>query len=486
MATTNRQRWLYAIANLGNVIPYQAVGAVILFYYTDVKHLPAGWAAVVMAAYAFYNAFNNPILGYVSDRTKSRWGRRLPYMLFGMLPEAVFFAFLFFAPFDGRTAPVPLVIWFSVGLVLWEGLATAVSTGYYSLLPEMFRSYDERTDVAARMNIVQTIGLLVAAALPAALAGWIGWPLMAASFAALAAAAMYVGIPAMKGMGQDATDLEESLALLPALKATLVNRSFVTVTVAQTMRFYATNTLATGMLFFVKYSVKLDTAMASVALGAAFVAAGLAMWPWRTFLGRRFCARTNLLIAYSLMAVAVLPLAFVRSFAGLVAASAFVGVALAGLIFMGDVILAEVIDEDELRTGKRRAGMYFGMNSLITTLASALVAAVFGLLLPAYGYDTSRDLQPDSVGLGFRVFMTVPTAIGSLLAVLSLAFYPLHGERLETMKAGLELRRAAVLAPDASGVSGVSAASGAPGASGAAEGGPSIVGAAAARREKRP
>ena len=47
MATTNGQRWLYAIANLGNVIPYQAVGAVILFYYTDVKHLPAGWAAVL-------------------------------------------------------------------------------------------------------------------------------------------------------------------------------------------------------------------------------------------------------------------------------------------------------------------------------------------------------------------------------------------------------------------------------------------------------
>jgi GPH family glycoside/pentoside/hexuronide:cation symporter len=442
MATTNKQRWLYSIANLGNVIPYQAVGTAILFYYTDVKHLPASWAAIVMTVYAFYNAFNNPVLGYLSDRTKSRWGRRVPYMLFGMLPEAIFFAFLFFAPFDGRQNPVSLVVWFSVGLVMWEGLGTAVSTGYYSLLPEMFRTYDERTDVAARMNIIQTVGLLVAAALPAALAGWIGWPLMAVCFAVLATAAMYVGIPSMMGMGKGSEGEEESLPLIPALKATLVNRSFLTVTVAQTMRFYATATLSTGMMFFVKYSVKLNASYASVALASAFVAAGIAMWPWRMLLGKRFCARTNLLIAYSLMAVAVLPLALAKTFTGLVLASAFVGIALAGLILMGDVILAEVIDEDEVKTGKRRAGMYFGMNSLITTLSSALVAIVFGILLPSYGYNTTLDTQPDSVAMGFRVFMTIPTAIGSILAVIALVFYPLHGERLDGVKMALARKQA--------------------------------------------
>lgn len=443
MATTNRQRWLYSIANLGNVIPYQAVGAVILFYYTDVKHLPATWASVVMTIYAFYNAFNNPLIGYFSDRTRSRWGRRIPYMLFGMLPEAFFFAFLFFAPFDGRQNPGALVAWFSVGLFFWEGLGTAVSTGYYSLLPEMFQTYDERTDVAARMNIVQTVGLLLATALPSAMASWMGWPMMGLCLAVVAAAAMYVAIPSMMGIKGDVVEHEESLALGPALRATLVNRSFLTVTIAQTMRFFATGTLTTGMIFFVKYAVGLDPGTTSIVLATAFVAAGLAMWPWRMILGRRYCARTNLLIAYSLTAVAVIPLAFVKDFVGLILASAFVGVALAGLILMGDVILAEVIDEDEVKTGKRRAGMYFGMNSLITTLSSALVSVVFGILLPAYGYNTAIDVQPASVGTGFRIFLTVPPAIGSLLAVLCLMYYPLHGERLENVKAALAQKRAA-------------------------------------------
>ena len=435
MKTTNKQRWLYSIANLGNVIPYQAVGAVILYFYTDVKHLPAGWAATIMTIYAFYNAINNPLLGYFSDRTKTRWGRRIPYILFGMLPNAIAFALLFFAPFDGRENPLALAIYFSIGLVIWEGLATAVATGYYSLLPEMFRSYDERTDVSARMNIVQTVGLLIGAALPTALAGWLGWGPMGLIFALIAAGAMYLGLPGMKENGIDPD--EETLPLIPSLKATFVNPSFLAVALAQTMRFFATNTLATGMVFYMKYSLNLDPGMTSIVLAIAFVSAGIAMYPWRELIAKRYSARTTLMLAYGLMAVAVIPFLFVKSLLGVILSTILVGVALAGLIFMGDVILAEVIDEDEVKTGKRRAGMYFGTNSLITTLSSALVAIVFGIMLPAFGYDTALDIQPDTVANGFRYFMTIPSMIGSLLAVVSLWFYPLHGKRLAQVKAAL-------------------------------------------------
>lgn len=441
MQTTNKQRWLYSIANLGNVIPYQAVGAVILYFYTDVKHMPATWAATVMMIYAFYNALNNPLLGYFSDRTKTRWGRRIPYIMFGMLPAAVAFALLFLAPFDGRENPWALTIYFAIGLTIWEGLATAVATGYYALLPEMFRSYDERTDVAARMNIVQTVGLLIGAALPTALAGWLGWGPMAIIFAIIAAGAMYAGLPGM--VEQKIAPDEESLALIPSLKATLVNKSFLFVVLAQTMRFFTTNTLTTGMIFYTKYSIGLDPGMTSIVLAIAFVAAGLSMYPWRIFIAKHYSARTTLMIAYVVMAFAVIPFIFVQTLPGLIVSTIFVGIGLAGLIFMGDVILSEVIDEDEVKTGKRRAGMYFGMNSLITTLSSALVALVFGILLPAYGYDTALDIQPETVATGFRIFMTVPSVIGSVLAVVALWFYPLHGERLAQLKEALKNKETA-------------------------------------------
>ena len=104
----------------------------LLYFYTDVKHMPVSWAAIAMTIYAIYNALNNPVLGYIGDRTRSRWGRRIPYLLFCTAPYAVFFALLWMAPFDGRQNPVGLLIYFSIGLIIWEGLGTAVSTnGYY-------------------------------------------------------------------------------------------------------------------------------------------------------------------------------------------------------------------------------------------------------------------------------------------------------------------------------------------------------------------
>jgi GPH family glycoside/pentoside/hexuronide:cation symporter len=437
--TTNRQRWLYSLANLGNVIPYQAVGAVLLFYYADVRHMPVGWMAAAMTIYAVYNAFNNPVMGYLSDRTRSRWGRRIPYILFCSAPYAITFALLWMAPFDGRTNPMGLLVYFLVGVVVWEGLGTAVTTAYYSLLPEMFMDYHERTDVAVRMNVVQTVGLLIGAALPPVLASALGYPVMGLIFAAISALALYLGLPGMfeRKSYQD----EPSIPLKTALKATLLNRSFLTVVLAQTLRFFATGTLTTGMIFFMKYSIGADPGMTSIILAVAFVAAGAALWPWRHFIAQRFEARTTTMLAYAVTGLAVIPLGLAHSLLGAILAAVLVGIGLAGLILMGDVIMADVVDEDDVKIGQRRAGMYFGMSGLIITLSSALVAQVFGLIMPLYGYNTALATQPATVGDGFRLFMTVPPLIGCGLAVLALAFYPLHGKYLAEIKQSLAERK---------------------------------------------
>ena len=93
------------------------------------------------------------------------------------------FALIFTAPFDGRNNPVGLLIYFGIMIVIWEGLYTALATGYYGLLPEMFDNYRERTDVAAKMNIFQTIALVLGAALPPILSQILGWSGMAAVLA---------------------------------------------------------------------------------------------------------------------------------------------------------------------------------------------------------------------------------------------------------------------------------------------------------------
>jgi GPH family glycoside/pentoside/hexuronide:cation symporter len=442
MQTSRKTRLLYTLSSLGISIPVEAVAGIIAFYIVDVKNLPAEWFAIFFVFYTIYNASNNPVLGFLSDRTKSRWGRRVPYILFGALPYTMTFAILFMAPFDGKTNPVGLLIFFGVVLVIWEGLYTAVATGYYALLPEMFPSYHERTDVAAKMNIFQIIGLIVGVALPPVLAELLGWSWMAVLLAVVAVISIYLGIPAMfekKGSQEQAY-----VPFLYALKATFFNRSFLTASGAQAMRFFGTGVLQMGMMFYLKYSLEVNESLATLIFGIAFLVAILMLYPWRLLVANRTDSRTTLILANLVMIVGVIPLGLGTSLTMAIVAAVIIGIGLSGLVLIGDVIIAEVVDEDEVKMGQQRAGMYFGMSGFIITLSGMLVSAVFGLILPHFGYNTLLEVQPASVDQGFRIFLTIPPIAGFLLAILALYLYPLHGRRLKEIKTRLTEKAAAV------------------------------------------
>jgi GPH family glycoside/pentoside/hexuronide:cation symporter len=439
--TSTKTRIMYSLISLGVATISEAVSGVIAFYIVDVKNLPVTWYSTFWFFYTLYNAVNNPVLGYTSDRTRSRWGRRLPYILFTGLPYAVTFALLFTAPFDGRDNPVALLVYFGACIIIWEGLYTAIATGYYGLLPEMFGNYGERTDVAAKMNIFQTVALVIGAALPPMLANLLGWSGMAALLAVISVIAIYVGYPALF----ERTDLktDTSFPLGDALKATFYNRSYLTAAGAQMMRFVATGTLQTGILFYLKYSLKVDTGLSTVILGIAFLVAMFSLYPWRNWVANKLDSRRTLMIANAVMILGIVPMGFSPSITFTYAAAIVLGIGLGGLILIGDVIMAEVVDEDEVKTGHQRAGMYFGMSGFLITLSGLVVSSVFGLLMPAFGYDTLLEVQPASVNLGFRIFLTVPTTIGFLLAIFLLWLYPLHGKYLQDIKDTLKKKREA-------------------------------------------
>ena len=438
--TSTKTRMMYSLMSLGVATPAEAVAGIIAFYIVDVKNLPATWYATFWFFYTIYNALNNPVLGYASDRTRSRWGRRIPYVLFGGLPYAVAFALLFTAPFDGKDNPVGLLIYFGTAIVVWEGIYTAFATGYYGLLPEMFGSYQERTDVAAKMNIFQTVALVLGAALPPLLADMLGWTGMATVLAVISVIAIYTGYPALFERADLKTDT--SFPFWQALKYTFANRSYLTAAGAQAMRFFATGTLQTGILFYLKYSLKVDESLATVILGIAFLVAMLSLYPWRNWVANKLDSRRTLMLANLVMILGIVPMGFSPNIYFTYAAAVILGIGLGGLILIGDVIMAEVIDEDEVKTGHQRAGMYFGMIGFVITLSGLLVSSVFGLVMPAFGYDTLLDVQPATVDMGFRIFLTVPTTIGFLLAIFLLWLYPIHGEYLQGIRDTLKKKHA--------------------------------------------
>ena len=437
VSPTPKQRWLYSIANLGPVIPTQMVGFV-LFFFTDIKRLPVAIASGVMFAYSIWDAVNNPIMGYISDRTKSRWGRRIPYLKFGAVPFALSLILIWLAPFDGVEQTMALALYMIFVPFIWEGLGTMTTTAYYALLPEMFNTYEDRTKVAVSMNIIQVVGLFIGMAGTPILTEQIGWVSTAAIFAVITIIAYYIGLPGM--FERQSSVNAEPVPFIEALKHTFINRSFVSVVVSQTFRFVGTGTLTAGVLFYVKYSLDEGEGFGSVILGVAFIVSALTLELWRRLVANRFEGRTILMIANAVMGFSVIPLGFAPNAITAAIAAAGLGLGLAGLILMGDVIVADVIDEDEVKTGQRREGMYFGMSKFIMKLSGSIVALWFGWIAPAYGYNSALEIQPDTVATGFRVFMMVPVIVSSILAILALFFYPLYGERLKEVKATLAKR----------------------------------------------
>jgi GPH family glycoside/pentoside/hexuronide:cation symporter len=431
--STAKHRWLYSLINFGNILTMQAFSAYVLFFYVDVRHLPAAWAATVMTLYGIWNAMDNPIMGYLSDRTRSRWGRRIPYIRYAAAPLAIFFFLVWAAPFDGRAQPGALLAYFTLVIFIWEGLLTVLITPYYALLPEMFTTFRERTAVALQMNLMQILALIAGVALPPLIYSRLGWPAMGTLFAALALVTWLVGA---RGLFERPEYAEASLPLWRALRETFANRAFLTAVIAQTLRFFGTNVLSIGMAFYAKYSLHADESVTSFLFAAVFVTAMPFLFFWR-WVSHRLQPRGTLMLAYFLTGVAALGLLVAQKeeIYQAIGVAATLGVGLAGLILMSEVILCDVVDDDELRTGCRREGMYFGMSAFINTFSGSLAALVFGLVTGAYGYDSALTVQPPSVETGFRVFMSIPTCAGMLMAVLSLAFYPLHGERLRRLRA---------------------------------------------------
>jgi len=207
------------------------------------------------------------------------------------------------------------------------------------------------------------------------------------------------------------------------------------------MRFFATGLMQTGILFYLKNSLKVNEGLATVILGIAFLVAMLSLYPWRNWVANKLDSRRTLMLANAIMILGIIPMGFSPNIIFTYVTAVIVGIGLGGLVLIGDVIMTEVVDEDEVKTGHQRAGMYFGMIGFLVTLSGLLVSTVFGLMMPAFGYDTLLEVQPVSVELGFRLFLTVPTTLGFLLAIFLLWLYPLHGQRLKDIKARLAAKR---------------------------------------------
>jgi len=425
------QKLAYSSGSLAAIISYQAFVTFVQFFYIDELKLPAMLVATVgWSIYGVWNAINDPLAGAISDRTRTRWGRRIPYILFCTLPLALTFALIWTPPFKGAGQSNLLFAWFLLFILLFDGLWTVVVLNWTALFPEMYQSLEERAQVSGLRQAFSVIGLLMGAALPPLLYSRFGWGTMGLVIASVTALFFFISL---LGSRERPELRSEAPPLGFALKATLKNRSFLAFAGANILIQFSFLVLQATAPFYAKHVLQASPNQTSVLLATPFVGAMLFLFPWTKIIVR-LGPRGALMLACLLFAAPWLAFQVISDFTSALIAVATAAIGLAGLLMLPDIVISDVIDEDELNTGARREGIYFGINGFLIRLAFVLQGWAMGAVLTVTGYDPSLALQKPSAIAGLRLLMSYVPIVGLLGALACLLFYPLHGTRLAQVK----------------------------------------------------
>jgi GPH family glycoside/pentoside/hexuronide:cation symporter len=411
----------YSFGAVATALSYQAFSTYIIFFYVDVLRLKPSLAAIAMLIYGVWNAINDPIAGFISDSTKTRWGRRIPYIFLGSIPFGLAY-FLLWAPPVTAMNMTALFWYFLIFICLFDALYTVVVINWASLYPEMYPSLAERAQVNSYRQTFGMIGLVIGIALPPLIYITIGWAKMGAIFGAIIAIAYLVALLGSKENMEYSS--EKPLPLKAAISATFRNFPFMTFVASNLLIQYAFTMVLAIIPFYAKYVLSAGALETSMILFSAFVIAIPMMFVWRAT-SVKYGAKVSYLSAIMIFLFSLVPFLFISGIRAAVVSSGFLGIGLAGIILLSDILISDVIDYDETKTSARREGMYFGVNAFICRFAIALEAASIGFIFNFTKYNPVIFTQTKAFLLGLRILVAGLPMIALAIAFGIMVYYPL-------------------------------------------------------------
>ncbi len=401
----------------------QTFSAFVVYFYTAHLGVDPAWVAVAMIAHGILNALLNPLVGAVSDRLRTPWGRRVPWIGVGIVPLVVAFALVWMPPALSQGG---LIAWFLVVVALYDVAFVVVVLNISALFPEIFRTTAERARGNVPRQVFGIVGMVLGTAGAPALYGTIGWAGMAIVLGAVCLGMLLWSFGGGIIEREGAPEPEERMPWTAQLGYTFANRAFVAYVLGSLFVQTSIAVILAAIPFYVRFSLGAPEADGTILLGAIFATAIPAIFGWGWLLGR-VAPRTALLVAVAVFGIAVLAYALPQSVLGAALVGVGVGVGVGGLLQLLEVVLAQVIDEDAARTGRRREGVYFGVNGLIVRGSVVIQAIVAAWVLRASGFDAALgDAQPESVDGGIRIMLAVIPLGFTALAFVCFLLFPIR------------------------------------------------------------
>ncbi len=412
-------------------------------FYTDVVGINITILGYLIFGVRLFDAFTDPAIGYISDRSRTAFGRRRPYIAIGSIFIAITMYLLFSPPV---ASPGFETVWFGVCIYALFLFWTAVTVPFESLGPEITFDYHERTSLFGLRDGFLIAGTLVAASSPAIVQWLFGlagdaqgerlkffW--LAVIYAPLLIGSCWWCVLAI----HEKHHTPSTANLWGGLHDTLANRPFVILLFSYTISAIGNNLPATLILYYVQYV--LQSEMADFFLLLYFIT-GIAFLPAWIWLSRRTGKKTAWLASMAINTGAFFGVFFLGPGDGdIYGVLVFLsGIGFGATLAIPSAIQADVIDYDELLTGERREGQYIGLWSISKKFAAALGVGASLTILGVSGYTPNIE-QSEQVRLTLRTLYALVPSICNILAFVIATAYPISSQIHEDIRRAIAIRQ---------------------------------------------
>lgn len=425
-----------------------------LFYaifLTDVVGLDPRLASVAAFLGIVWDAVNDPLIGTISDRLKTRWGRRRPFLLFFAIPFGLAFLALWWVPpFKNQ---ILLAVTVSLVYMLSDTLQTFVSVPLYALTPEIAPDYDERTSLTGfRMffNLVASLAAAVAAPsiVDAALASGAsqqqGYFIVSAIFGGFAIIPLLLIFFSVRERTLPVEVYSEPrISFLVSLRTAWSNIPFRFASALFMLNYITFDLVGLVLPFFITYWVASGDMLAKTlglslesAVFAFMLVTSVLVLPFWVWVSRKMNKNKAYIIGMAFWALVQLLIFTIRpgQITYILILSVLAGISVSTAHVLPDALFPDVIEWDELRTGRRQEGIYYGIKNFIRKLTGALAIFIALQILGWVGYQSPPEgatffTQSPQTLTAIRILIGPLGAILLFSAIAIAWFYPLTREK---------------------------------------------------------
>ncbi len=416
----------FGIGDLGGNLFFTIIGFYLLYFLTDIVHLSAALAGTVLMIGKIWDAITDPVTGYVSDRTRSRWGRRRFYMFVGAIISFITMGMMFTKP--EMQSQMTLFLYLTFLYCLLNTAYTLVNIPYAALLPELTDDYNQRTILTGYRMSFAVVGTFVGAGAVMPIIGLFtekefGWTIMGYIMGGVMLLTTLITIWAVRE--PEHPEAQDDKGFLKTYAETLKDKVFLTALIPWSLFITGTSMVQGALVYYFAYIFK-DEALFQTAL-LFLLTFSLLFIPIWVKVSEKIGKKNCYMIGMGIMGVGVMVFSLLGEQLGpnvALVVMALSGIGLSTHYVMPHSILPDVVEHDAVNHGNiRREGVFSSLWTFSSKIGQAVALALNGWILALFAYVPD---QPSALAaIGIKLICGPIPLLWYVLGIIILRYYPI-------------------------------------------------------------